>query len=153
MISFMSKNPEKRRCSAICRNGEPCQAWAVMESDPPLCPAHAGLQRGAGAPNGNQNALKHGLYAGALKAEDLADLEMLRSTSLAHELMLMRVGLLRAARYLGEGDLSLADLATILPVMSTTVRTVAYLLSRMEGSSFDWDEVLDEIKEDWGIEI
>jgi len=149
----MSTNPEKRRCSAICRNGQPCQAWAVIESDPPLCPAHAGLQTGAGAPNGNQNALKHGLYAKALKAEDLTDGGMLRSTSLAHELVLLRVGLRRAAGYLGKDDLSLEDLVTILPVMSTTVRTVAYLLSQMDGSSFDWDEVLDEIQGNWGIEI
>jgi hypothetical protein len=97
--------------------------------------------------------LKHGLYAKALKAEDLTDGGMLRSTSLAHELVLLRVGLRRAAGYLGKDDLSLEDLVTILPVMSTTVRTVAYLLSQMDGSSFDWDEVLDEIQGDWGIEI
>lgn len=153
MISIMSKNQDKRRCSAICRNGEPCQAWAVIASDPPLCPAHAGLQRGAGAPEGNKNAMKQGLYARALRSDDIADLEMVKSKSLTHELMLLRAGLRRAARYLGESDLSLADLVAILPVMSTTARTVAYLLSRIDSNSFDWDAVLDEIKGDWDIEV
>jgi hypothetical protein len=78
---------------------------------------------------------------------------MVKSKSLGHELVLLRVGLLRAARYLGKEELPLADIVTLLPVMSTTARTVAYLLLQIDGDGFDWNEVLDDIQGDWEIEV
>ena len=51
------------RCGARTAKGTACQAWAVRGTDPPRCSAHGGGQRPLGAPKGNQNAQKHGLYA------------------------------------------------------------------------------------------
>jgi hypothetical protein len=47
------------RCGAKTRKGTPCQAPAV--SGKARCRMHGGAQ-GSGAPIGNQNALKHGMY-------------------------------------------------------------------------------------------
>ena len=47
-----------RRCGAKTRRGTPCLAPAVSGSA--RCRMHGG--KGSGAPAGNQNALKHGLY-------------------------------------------------------------------------------------------
>lgn len=148
----MSINPDKRKCSAVCSDGHPCQAWAVIESEPPLCPAHAGLNSGAGAPVGNRNALKHGLYARALQPGDVADLEKIEAKSLRHELVLVRLGLLRAARLLGDSTLEQADMLATLAVIPKLVRTVIQVQKNIDDS-FDWDEVLDEVGADWKIEI
>lgn len=47
------------RCGAKTRKGTPCQAPAV--SGKLRCRMHGGAA-GSGAPNGNQNALKHGQF-------------------------------------------------------------------------------------------
>ena len=47
------------RCGAKTRKGTPCAAPAV--SGKARCRMHGGAA-GSGAPAGNQNALKHGLY-------------------------------------------------------------------------------------------
>lgn len=46
------------RCGAKTRNGSPCRAPAVTGKQ--RCRMHGGAA-GTGAPQGNQNALKHGL--------------------------------------------------------------------------------------------
>ena len=51
------------RCSAKTASGHPCRAWAVHDTDPPLCSAHGGGKRPVGAPQGNRNAEKHGWYS------------------------------------------------------------------------------------------
>jgi glucans biosynthesis protein len=48
-----------RRCGARNRRGEPCRAPAVRGRR--RCRMHGGAP-GSGAPLGNRNALKHGLY-------------------------------------------------------------------------------------------
>lgn len=60
----MRKSP---RCGAKTRRGTPCQAPAVRGKK--RCRMHGGA-RGSGAPKGNQNALKHGLYTTESKAFD-----------------------------------------------------------------------------------
>jgi len=52
----MLKSP---RCGAKTRRGTPCNSPAV--SGKKRCRMHGGAP-GTGAPKGNQNALKHGLY-------------------------------------------------------------------------------------------
>ena len=49
------------RCTATTKDDQPCRAWAVAGTDPPLCSAHGGGSRPGAAP-GNQNAVKHGFY-------------------------------------------------------------------------------------------
>ncbi len=46
------------RCGAKTRSGRPCGSPAVEGNK--RCRMHGG--KGSGAPKGNQNALKHGLY-------------------------------------------------------------------------------------------
>jgi glucans biosynthesis protein len=48
-----------QRCGARTRSGKPCAAPAV--SGKKRCRMHGGAH-GSGAPRGNKNALKHGLY-------------------------------------------------------------------------------------------
>lgn len=48
-----------RRCGAKTRSGKPCQAPAVQGKK--RCRMHGGAL-GTGAPRGNSNAVKHGLY-------------------------------------------------------------------------------------------
>lgn len=47
------------RCGAKTRKGTPCQAPAVTGKA--RCRMHGGA-KGSGAPIGNRNALKHGMY-------------------------------------------------------------------------------------------
>lgn len=54
------QRPPAQPCSFTKTNGQPCQAWAVIGSNPPLCVAHAGLTgqvRGVNHPN-----WRHGFY-------------------------------------------------------------------------------------------
>ena len=53
---------QKTKCSAATRSGAPCRAWAMPDTNPPLCSIHAGRTLG-GAPPGNRNAVSHGYYA------------------------------------------------------------------------------------------
>lgn len=48
------------RCGAKTRKGTPCQSPAVAGKA--RCRMHGGA-KGSGAPKGNQNALKHGMYS------------------------------------------------------------------------------------------
>ena len=57
------KPPTKRRCTQLTQSGQPCRAWALRDSDPPICAIHAGRVIGQGAPQGNRNAVTHGFYA------------------------------------------------------------------------------------------
>jgi hypothetical protein len=57
---------ESRRCGAKTRSGNRCMAAAV--SGKKRCRMHGGAH-GSGAPSGNKNALKQGLYTREAKAE------------------------------------------------------------------------------------
>jgi hypothetical protein len=54
------------RCGAKTRSGRPCQAPTVRGKR--RCRMHGGA-KGSGAPRGNQNALKSGLYTGKALVE------------------------------------------------------------------------------------
>jgi hypothetical protein len=53
------------RCGAKTRSGSPCRSPAVRSKR--RCRMHGGAP-GSGAPRGNQNARKHGLYTREAKA-------------------------------------------------------------------------------------
>ena len=63
---------KSRKCSYTKPDGTPCNAWAMRESNPPLCSAHR-KDKGpkVGAPSGNKNAEKHGGYAAIPPTGDL----------------------------------------------------------------------------------
>ena len=65
--------------------------------------AIAGKGKGAGAPEGNTNALKHGFYAAALLPGEEGIFEEAKTLSIDHEIALLRTMVLRAARFEAEG--------------------------------------------------
>ena len=58
--------PVKQRCGATTRSGAPCRSPPVFRKN--RCRMHGGAP-GSGAPQGNRNALKHGLTTKAAKAD------------------------------------------------------------------------------------
>lgn len=65
-----------RRCGALTRSGGLCRAPAVK--DKLRCRKHGGAA-GVGAPKGNRNARKHGLYAAAERAERRRIMDFVRN--------------------------------------------------------------------------
>lgn len=63
-----------RRCGAKTRKGSPCQAPAV--SGKKRCRMHGGAT-GSGAPKGNTNALKSGMFTKEMTAERARFREMI----------------------------------------------------------------------------
>ena len=64
-----------RRCGTRTRSGKPCRAPAVTGKA--RCRMHGGAA-GSGAPKGNQNALKHGLYTREARQERQAVNDFIR---------------------------------------------------------------------------
>ena len=64
------------RCGAKTRSGRPCMAPAVSRKK--RCRMHGGAP-GSGAPKGNQNALKSGLYTREAIAERRTVRDLIRS--------------------------------------------------------------------------
>ena len=73
------------RCGAKTRSDRPCRAPAVNGKK--RCRMHGGA-KGSGAPKGNQNALKHGLYT----REAIAERKALRDLIGASEATLDELG-------------------------------------------------------------
>ncbi len=65
------------RCEAKTRSGRPCSSPAVRGKK--RCRMHGGA-KGSGAPLGNQNALKHGLYTKEALEERRILSELLRTS-------------------------------------------------------------------------
>jgi hypothetical protein len=63
------------RCGARTRRGTPCQAPSVVGKR--RCRMHC-VAKGVGAPPGNRNALKHGMYSRDEIAEQRAVRELIR---------------------------------------------------------------------------
>ena len=66
---------EAARCGAKTRQGTPCRSPAVAGKE--RCRMHGGA-KGSGAPKGNKNALKHGLYTAEAKALNTHVRDLLR---------------------------------------------------------------------------
>jgi len=152
----MSRKPSKTRCTATNANGRPCRAWAVRDTDPPLCSAHAGRNVGAGAPLGNQNRTEHGFYGRILQNGEFLD----------EEIGLVRVTLRRVMTRLGrydltQDDLTNEDLAKMAGLVMTGARTLARLLTAqraLSGRTPDGfleviGEALDELGPELGLQL
>lgn len=68
-----SDEPHPDRCGAQCRDGGHCEKYPVGDAD--RCRLHGGIVGdGHGAPEGNQNATRHGLHADPANVlDDLAE--------------------------------------------------------------------------------
>ncbi len=157
----MPRNPDKRPCSF-----RDCKAWAIRDSDPPLCAPHTkGL---LGAPLGNRNALKHGFYATTLSPDDLKELdEDVFEDILDDEVLLLRLALRRLQRMVLTGmtpdpdpqPLDVQDYARFIGLTFQGVNTLSRLLRvRHDLPGNDrWEQIvnwtLDALSEEWGIEL
>jgi hypothetical protein len=129
----MAHNPS-RRCSQTTAQGAPCRAWAVHDTDPPLCSTHSGRNVGAGPPSGNQNRRTHGFYAAAITGEELA--RVTADSTLDVELLCARIALSRVMDLLidarthdpeGAG-LTPGDCVKLVELAFQGARTIARLL-------------------------
>ena len=157
----MPRNPNKRPCSV-----PDCRAWAIRNSDPPLCAPHTPGK--TGAPCGNHNAMIHGFYASALHPDDLEGLdEAAFDTTLDDEALILRVALRRLQRMLLTGvtpgpnpqSLNVQDYARFIGLTFQGINTLSRLLRiRQELPGSDGFEEfmnlwLDELSEELGIEL
>ena len=72
------------RCGARTRSGKPCRSPAV--SGKRRCRMHGGAP-GSGAPRGNQNAFKHGMYTHEALEERRSVRDLLRESRMLLERM------------------------------------------------------------------
>lgn len=79
------------RCGAKTRSGQPCKSHAMPNG---RCRKHGGTN--TGAPAGNQNARKHGIYSAYLTENEREAWEQLELGRVDDELRLTRIRLMRA---------------------------------------------------------
>lgn len=154
------------RCSERNANGQPCRAWAIRESNPPLCSTHAKRNAGAGAPRGNNNRQKHGFYGRVYTLEEIADLVAYAADgSVVDELAATRVAIRRVLEKLTDKgpdeELELEDYARLAALVFTGANTVARLLKAqrvLSGEAADslagaMGTVLSELGQELGIDL
>jgi hypothetical protein len=71
------------------------------------------------------------------------------------ELAMVRVGLLRLAKFQKEEELSVEEHAAVVKLLVAGARTVAYLEQKIRDGGLDghWDDVLDGLGEMIGVEL
>ena len=144
----------KQRCSRLKGDGGPCKAWAMPNSEPPVCASHGG--RGVGAPRGNQNRRTHGLYRRRhdLNDEDLSDPEM-RAFSLRPEVLLVKVINSRLMGQDGEGLPATvkADLYSCVIAGSGIVRRLLLTERKIERRGLADDQSWEQHSQLWSKQI
>jgi hypothetical protein len=149
---------QRRRCSADCADGTPCEAWAVHGTDQPRCAPHGGGRAPVGAPLGNQNARAHGFYANTPSLGSSHDGRIIDSI-----IADLHCKQWRLSRYIDEhmDDLPPADLARFLRIHAQGSSRLGRLLRDREVLTGGWNEAIDEIIEQtlaelgeaWGVEL
>ncbi len=76
-----------------------------------------------GAPHGNHNALKHGLYARALPATDLINLDEAPQVNLVPEIELLRILIARAVQ--------VAQTAQTIPEINACLRSISFAAANL----------------------
>jgi len=151
----------KRKCTATTNSGRPCQAWAVHGTEPPRCPAHAGLTVGPETARRSRGDIS--FYNRQLTPEELNDLIAFSGDpTLADEIAVSRVVLRRLLAVLqDEDDLSVRELTRIASMVFNGSRAVATLLRderALSGEAADGiagaiGHALDELATEWGLEL
>ena len=157
----MPRNPNKTPCSV-----RDCRAWAIRDSDPPLCAPHTPGKTGGHV--GNRNALTHGFYASTLHPDDLASLdEGAIDTTLDDEILIVRLAIRLLRRMILTGTtpgprpqrLDVQDYARFIGLTFQGTNTLSRLLRiRHDLPGNDrWQQImdaaLDGLSEEWGIEL
>ena len=149
---ILPKNPDKKRCVI-----DGCRAWSMRGSD--LCASHAGRARG-GAPVGNVNRLRHGLYSKHYSDEELA-LMLSPADDLQDEIALCRVLTGRMLAVLGSKDLDAVALVKLSGMALRAANVTARLLRANQVISGDAQDdlagsigaVLDQLSAEWGVAL
>jgi hypothetical protein len=139
-----------RRCSATTKAGAQCKAFAIRDSDPPLCAIHAGRAIG-GAPPGNRNAVTHGFYAATNISDVILDLASKQA----------QLSALIDACFTQLDPRTIPDLARLLALHGQNASRIGRLLrDRQALSSETTDELtdaihaaLDELGEQWQVDL
>lgn len=153
-----------QRCTATTTSGAPCKAWAVHGTDPPLCSTHAGRTLGAGAPYGNQNAVRHRFYCHYFNNQELADMvaNLDNVDDIDDEIAIVRVMLGRLLPKLeSPAELPTPELAALVPLVLNSTGRIAHLLRdrrALSGKAGDslleaLGVALDELSTEWGTDL
>jgi hypothetical protein len=112
-----------------------------------------------GAPKGNTNALKHGLYAKRFSPEEIAGLRKMPPTDLRHEFYMMRVAVRNtfeiqqrirarldspAGFNNPEDEEALAKITNSLALAVTALNTTARTMALFDGTDSTLNDPLDE---------
>lgn len=145
-------SPDHTKCSANTTQGKPCKAWAIKDSDPPLCAPHSGLTGGI---KGNQNAVKHGYYRSHVEPDEILSLyDEAGGVDIDQEVILLRVALHRLSKFINDPDISLENIKSIIPLLVSTSRALGYLKKQLpDPNAIDWDTALDELGKEWGWDL
>jgi hypothetical protein len=139
-------------CSGTVNGGQPCKAYAIHGSDPPLCAAHSGR---TGAPKGNTNAVTHGYYQKGVSAAEVTDLFAgAENVTLVQEAILIRVVLNRLAQYMIDPDTPPAKIVNIAPLIFQGSRALAFLDKHLpDPDEIDWEAILADVGAamDWDL--
>lgn len=86
-------------CGAKTRSGKPCRGKAMANG---RCRMHGGTS--PGAPKGNQNARKHGIYSKAMIPEELEIYDSIEVGNIDEEIKVAKLQLLRALKAQNKAD-------------------------------------------------
>jgi hypothetical protein len=138
---------QSRKCSRTTASGEPCQAWAVHGSDPPVCAAHARSGRAV------------------LDARPDAAREPAATPDILDVIADLAAKQLCLSRYIDEclaaGDTAVPDLTRLLALHSQNAARLGRLFRDKQALLPDADDertaaifqALDELSEEWGVEL
>ena len=103
---------------------------------------------GAGAPEGNRNALKHGYYARGLRPEEMEELDSYKVRGLLGELVIARVMVMRLVDFVKRESCTVAEALPVMKYVFIGLRTIAHLEERLgDWDEGLWEEVLEEVKQ------
>ena len=141
---------EKQRCEGITRAGAQCKRRAAPQSD--FCRQHDGSGQAGGAPPGNVNARKHGLYADLFADDELEALARFGAAEgLADEIALLRSRIYRAVK---EGGAELDAIGRACGRLTQMLKAQRVLTGEA-ASEFEraMAEVLDGLVEELGLSL
>ena len=148
----------KRRCTQLTKDGQPCRAWAMRDSDPPTCAIHAGRVTGQGAPHGNRNAVKHAFYAHYGLEDD--EIRPPSINAIIHDLV-ARQEQLSAIIDDHLDDLSIQELVRLFAIHGQNASRLGRLLCHRQALVGDSDDRfqqfidgwIDDVCEEYGVEL
>ena len=140
------KPDTKRRCTQLTKSGQYCRAWAMRDSDPPTCAIHAGRVTGQGAPQGNRNAVKHGIYAAF--GLDGIEIDPASINGIIQDLI-ARQEQLSAIIDQHIDQLSIADLVRLFAIHGQNASRLGRLLRDRQALAGDGDDRFQQFMDAW----